>query len=63
MKIETYRTGLPNCPHCGHDHQDSYFEFDLEREDWTDAECDECGKEFELRMEKLYSTRKIGEDI
>jgi len=63
MLIETFRTILPTCPHCGHDHQDSYFEFNLKMEEWTIRECDECGKEFEVEMETLYSTRKVGEGI
>jgi len=52
----TTGTNLPICPHCGHDHQDSYFEFNLQMEHWGTWECDFCGKEFRVMMETVYST-------
>lgn len=59
MPLEHNMTMLPTCPHCGHDHQDSYFEFNLKMENWGTRECDFCGKEFQVMMETVYSTKVI----
>ena len=59
MPNEIIGTMLPTCPHCEHDHQDSYFEFNLKMEEWETRECDNCGKEFKVMMETIYSTEKI----
>lgn len=57
MQDEIIGTNLPTCPHCGHDHQDSYFELNLVFEEWSITECDDCGKQFNVMMETSYSTK------
>lgn len=59
MPLEIIGTTLPTCPHCDHDHQDTYFEFNLTMENWATRECDFCGKEFQVMMEMVYSTKVI----
>ena len=59
MPLEIIGTTLPTCPHCEHDHQDTYLEFNLMIENWGTRVCDFCGKEFQVMMETVYSTKVI----
>lgn len=45
------------CPYCGHEHEDSFEMVDLDENNDT-ATCHNCGKEFEVEIEKSidYST-------
>lgn len=63
MPIEIIGTTLPICPHCGHDHQDSYLEFSLLMNNWGTRECDFCGQEFRVMMETVYSTKIISQNL
>ncbi len=44
------------CPHCGHDHED-YWEWIEWDERYLLHDCDDCGKEFALRIETTHSYR------
>jgi transcription elongation factor Elf1 len=59
-EIDTDYTDEVVCPHCGHEHSDSW-EYNLTEQDYGALECAECGEMFEATLNKSisYSTRKV----
>lgn len=59
MPLEIIGTIYPTCPHCEHDHKETYQDFNLTMEKWGTRECEFCGMEFQIYMETIYSTKII----
>ena len=59
MPLEIIGTTLPTCPHCEHDHSDSYRGLNLIMNTRGIRECEFCGKKFSIVMEIVYSTKVI----
>jgi transcription elongation factor Elf1 len=59
VEYDTDSTDEVTCPHCGHEHSDS-FEYGHPASDTGTADCDECGKSFKWQCEYTitYTTRK-----
>ena len=56
--IDTEYQDFPRCPHCGHDHMDvcDWFNDTFDRDGHTtEAECDRCGKQFEVELHLSYN--------
>ena len=41
----------PACPLCDHQHQD-WHDLDLEEGVWQQIDCENCGKSFEINMDR-----------
>ena len=50
----TDTTQFPICPHCGHEHRDTYCDMNE-----GVSECNYCGKYFELQYVMCHTTEKI----
>ncbi len=56
-EISTEDNQSPGCPWCGFEHYENYWEFQE-----SIYECENCGKEFEVKYVYRYTTEKYEED-
>ena len=56
--IDTEDMKYPNCPWCGFEHYENYTDFSVE----SIYDCENCGKDFEVKHVYHYTTERYSEE-